>query len=34
MLFKRGDGRGWNRAEQLRPMRDACKRAGEKASPG
>jgi len=28
MLFKRDDGRGWKRAEQLRPMRDACKRAG------
>jgi integrase len=28
MLFKRDDGRGWKRAEQLRPMRDGCKRAG------
>jgi integrase len=27
ILFKRDDGRGWKRAEQLRPMRDACKRA-------
>ena len=28
MLFKRDDERGWKRAEQLRPMRDACKCAG------
>ena len=28
ILFKRDDGRGWKRAEQLRPMRDGCKRAG------
>jgi integrase len=28
MLFKREDGRGWRRAEQLRPMREACERAG------
>jgi integrase len=28
MLFKRDDGRGWKRAEQLRPMREACARAG------
>jgi integrase len=28
MLFKRDDGRGWKRAEQLRPMREACTRAG------
>ena len=28
VLFKRDDGRGWKRAEQLRPMRDACKCAG------
>ncbi len=28
MLFKRDHGRGWKRAEQLRPMRDGCKRAG------
>lgn len=27
ILFKRDDGRRWKRAEQLRPMRDACKRA-------
>jgi integrase len=27
-IFKRDDGRPWKRAEQLRPMRDACKRAG------
>jgi integrase len=27
MLFKREDGRGWKRAEQLRPMREACRRA-------
>jgi integrase len=26
-LFKRDDGRAWKRAEQLRPMRDACARA-------
>jgi integrase len=23
-LLTRGDGRGWKRAEQLRPMREAC----------
>jgi integrase len=28
VLFKRDDGRAWKRAEQLRPMRDACGRAG------
>ena len=28
VLFKRDDGRAWKRAEQLRPMREACKRAG------
>jgi integrase len=28
MLFKRDDGRGWKRAEQLRPMRETCARAG------
>src|SRR5262245_13133898 len=28
MLFKRDDGRGWKRAEQLRPMREVCVRAG------
>ena len=27
-LLTRDDGRGWKRAEQLRPMRDACARAG------
>jgi integrase len=27
MLFKRDDGRGWKRAEQLRPMREVCVRA-------
>jgi integrase len=27
VLFKRLDGRGWKRAEQLRPMREACRRA-------
>src|SRR4029077_9639800 len=27
VLFKRVDGRGWKRAEQLRPMREACRRA-------
>jgi integrase len=26
-LFERDDGRAWKRAEQLRPMRDACRRA-------
>jgi integrase len=28
MMFKRDDGRGWKRAEQLRPMREVCVRAG------
>jgi integrase len=28
ILFRREDGRGWKRAEQLRPMRDACRCAG------
>jgi integrase len=28
MLFKRDDGRGWKRAEQLRPMREVGARAG------
>jgi hypothetical protein len=28
MLFKRDDGRGWKRAEQLRRMREVCERAG------
>jgi integrase len=28
LLFRRDDGRGWKRAEQLRPMREACARAG------
>jgi integrase len=28
MLFKREDGRGWKRAEQLRRMREVCERAG------
>jgi integrase len=27
-LLTRNDGRGWKRAEQLRPMREACARAG------
>jgi integrase len=27
-LLTRDDGRGWKRAEQLRPMREACARAG------
>jgi integrase len=27
-LFQRDDARGWKRAEQLRPMREACARAG------
>jgi integrase len=27
-LLRRDDGRAWKRAEQLRPMRDACTRAG------
>ena len=27
-LLRRDDARGWKRAEQLRPMRDACSRAG------
>src|SRR5262249_6536844 len=27
-LLRRGDGRAWKRAEQLRPMREACARAG------
>jgi integrase len=27
-LFRRDHGRGWKRAEQLRPMREACARAG------
>ena len=26
-LFKREDGRAWKRAQQLRKMRDACRRA-------
>jgi integrase len=26
-IFKRDDGKAWKRAEQLRPMREACKRA-------
>ena len=28
VLFRRDDGRAWKRAEQLRPMREACGRAG------
>jgi integrase len=28
VLFKRDDGRAWKRSEQLRPMREACERAG------
>jgi integrase len=28
VLFRRDDGRAWKRAEQLRPMREACARAG------
>jgi integrase len=28
VVLRRVDGRGWKRAEQLRPMRDACARAG------
>jgi hypothetical protein len=28
VLFRRDDGRAWKRAEQLRPMREACERAG------
>jgi integrase len=28
VLFKRDDGRAWKRAEQMRPMREACERAG------
>jgi integrase len=28
VLIKRDDGRAWKRAEQLRPMREACKQAG------
>jgi integrase len=28
VLFKRDDGRAWKRAEQLRPMREACHQAG------
>jgi integrase len=28
VLFKRDDGRAWKRAEQLRPMREACERVG------
>jgi integrase len=28
VLFRHDDGRAWKRAEQLRPMREACKRAG------
>jgi integrase len=27
-IFKRDDGRPWKRAEQLRPMREACEHAG------
>ena len=27
-MLRRDDGRGWKRAEQLRPMREACGRAG------
>jgi integrase len=27
VLFRHDDGRSWNRAEQIRPMREACKRA-------
>jgi integrase len=27
-VFRRGDGKPWKRAEQLRPMRKACQRAG------
>jgi integrase len=27
VVFTRADGKAWKRAEQLRPMRDACKRA-------
>jgi len=28
VLLRRDDGRAWKRAEQLRPMREACTRAG------
>jgi integrase len=28
ILLRRDDGRGWKRAEQLRPMREVCARAG------
>jgi integrase len=28
VVFRRDDGKAWKRAEQLRPMRDACRRAG------
>jgi integrase len=28
VILKRHDGKAWKRAEQLRPMRDACERAG------
>src|SRR5262245_27671076 len=28
VIFKRGDSKAWKRAEQLRPMRQACQRAG------
>jgi integrase len=28
VLFRRDEGRGWKRAEQLRPMREACRQAG------
>jgi integrase len=28
VLLRRDEGRAWKRAEQLRPMRDACARAG------
>lgn len=27
LVFKRADGRGWRKSEQLRPMAEACKRA-------
>ena len=34
ILFKRDDARGWKRAEQLRPMRDACTRASIRPAVG
>ena len=28
LIFKQDAGRAWNRSDQVRPMREACKRAG------